>query len=84
MAAHAGELRDPEAFLTAFMRTQAWRDDAEAPMTGWGRARASDPDDEAGSDAESELEAIDAADEFEAKYNFRFEDPEGAMVGFVE
>lgn len=79
IATHAGELADPDAFLTAFMRTQAWRDD-EVPITTGGFRLDTPAEGGAVVDSESDEEAVIAADAFEAKYNFRFEDPTGAQI----
>lgn len=64
------------------MRTRAWRDDEdEAPMTGWGRVGAASAAEDDGEDgAESDVDAVEAADAFEAKYNFRFEQEGSSQV----
>jgi protein KRI1 len=57
---HAGEIRDPEGFLSAFMRSDVWKKDS---LNERRPVEVSDSED---------LEHIDKADEFEAVHNFRF------------
>jgi len=67
VAEHAAEIRDPDAFLDAFVASRAWKDDVAAAEE---------------SAEEEDAEALDEADRFEATYNFRYEEPgSGAIVG---
>lgn len=76
LATHAGELADGEAFLSAYMQAQAWRDDGPSGLQQSSRPEAAS----VVSSLESDEEALAAADAFEAQYNFRFEDPAGARI----
>jgi len=81
VAKHADEIKDPDAFLNAMMTSKAWRaierdhdgdddEDEDEAGAGGGEAPADSEDDE----------ELAKADEFEAQYNFRFEQPGGAQI----
>lgn len=66
-AAGTGEMTEQaQDYLKWFTATRAWEGDAA--------------DDDDADSIDEDAEALDKADAFEATYNFRFEDPEGAMI----
>jgi len=72
-----GEVKDGESFLLDFFKKRAWMDEysgsEEESLTGA-------PNDHNDDDADS-IEEVDKADDFEAQYNFRFEEAAAAQSG---
>ncbi len=64
-----GEVNDGEKFLIDFMKNKKWIDKEENSVHNMDEAIG----EEVAEDDESSIEDLDRADEFEASYNFRFE-----------
>jgi protein KRI1 len=80
VAMHADELQDPEGFLNAMMKSRAWKaiEDENADEDGegeFGKFTPHHPVDDSEDDEE-----IWKAEDFEAQYNFRFEEQGGAKI----
>lgn len=81
VAMHADELQDPEGFLNAMMKSRAWKaiedenaDDDDDDGDGQGKFST-----HAVNDSEDD-EEVWKAEDFEAQYNFRFEEQGGAKI----
>lgn len=71
-----GEVHDGERFLIDFMKNKKWVDKDERGDHDMNEA----VDQEVAKDEESSIEDLDRADEFEAQYNFRFEQAAAEMA----
>jgi len=84
VAMHADELQDPEGFLNAMMKSRAWKaiedenadddDDNNGDKGNFGKFTTDVVDDS------EDDEEVWKAEDFEAQYNFRFEEQGGAKI----
>ena len=72
-------LEKEEEFLRDYILGQGHRDNADITVPTYEEVVGGQEDVEGGSDSEDE-EALEEQEEFERKFNFRFEEPEGDLV----